>query len=107
MSNRYNNYDGQAVYQSARDWGESLRSTSVDTSSANPLNGQVGGGHYKDRTIQPVEYIVANNLTFLEGCIVKRISRWRVKDGVKDLLKIKHEIDLIIELEGLDVPEQT
>ena len=65
------------------------------------LDQQVAGGHYKDKAIQPVQYIHANNLGFLEGCIVKRITRWRDKDGIKDLLKIKHEIDLLIELEGL------
>jgi hypothetical protein len=45
---------------------------------------------------------VANNLTFLEGCIVKRITRWRDKPQGKqfeDLHKIKHEIDLMIEME--------
>jgi hypothetical protein len=49
-----------------------------------------------------VQYIHANGLNFLEGCIVKRITRWRQKNGKEDLLKIKHEIDLLIELEGLD-----
>lgn len=71
------------------------------------LDQQVAGGHYKDKAIQPVQYIHANNLGFLEGCIVKRITRWRDKDGIKDLLKIKHEVDLLIELEGLNKQEQT
>lgn len=63
---------------------------------------QEGGNHYSKKAIQPIQYIHANNLNFLEGCIVKRITRWRDKDGIKDLLKIKHEIDLLIELEGLE-----
>lgn len=63
------------------------------------LNQQVGGGHYKGKAIQPVEYISANKLNFLEGCIVKRITRWREKNGLEDLLKIKHEVDLLIEME--------
>lgn len=63
------------------------------------LDVQVAGGHYKTKRIQPVEYIAANNLNFLEGCIVKRITRWRDKDGFQDLEKIKHEIDLLIEME--------
>lgn len=67
---------------------------------------QIGGDHYKTGQIQPVVYIHANQLNFLEGCIVKRITRWRKKslnkaDQVHDLLKIKHEVDLLIELEGL------
>lgn len=66
----------------------------------NALDRQEGGSHYKNFAIQPVEFIHANRLGFLEGCIVKRICRWREKDGVKDLLKIKHEVDLLIELES-------
>ena len=72
---------------------------------ASALDTQVAGSHYKDKKIQPVEYIHANGLGFLEGCIVKRITRWRDKDGIQDLLKIKHEVDLLIELEGKNVPD--
>lgn len=71
----------------------------IKTPGPNPLEVQVAGSHYKDKAIQPVEYIHANNLNFLEGCIVKRITRWRDKDGFKDLEKIKHEVDLLIEME--------
>lgn len=67
-----------------------------------PLNMQVGGEHYKTMAIQPVQFITENNLGFLEGCIIKRISRWRSKDGLKDLLKIKHEVDLLIALNHLE-----
>ena len=69
---------------------------------ADPMQVQVAGGHYKGKKIQPVEYIHANNLNFLEGCIVKRITRWRDKPAehrFQDLEKIKHEIDLLIEME--------
>jgi hypothetical protein len=63
------------------------------------LDVQVGGGHYKNRKFQPIEYIHANGLSFIEGSIVKYISRWRDKNGVQDLEKIKHYVDLLIELE--------
>lgn len=66
------------------------------------LDIQVAGGHYKAKRIQPVEYIAANNLNFLEGCVVKRITRWRdkpAKERFEDLEKIKHEVDLLIEME--------
>lgn len=66
---------------------------------SNALSKQIGGSHYKGKAIQPVEYINANGLNFLEGCIVKRITRWRDKNGIEDLEKIKHEIDLLIEFE--------
>jgi len=65
------------------------------------LDVQVGGDHYKNMAIQPVEFCEKNKLSHLESNIVKRISRWRTKDGLKDLLKIKHEVDLLIELNNL------
>jgi hypothetical protein len=68
-------------------------------SAQDPMATQVGGDHYKNKTIQPVEFSHANNLGYLEGCIIKRITRWREKDGIKDLEKIKHEVDLLIAME--------
>ena len=72
-----------------------------ETPKSGALNVQVSGSHYKDSNIQPIEYIVANNLPFIEGNVVKYITRWRAKGGLKDLQKVKHYIDLLIELEGL------
>ena len=63
------------------------------------LDTQPGGDHYRTKAIQPVEYIHANGLGFLEGCVVKRITRWRDKGGIQDLRKIQHECELLIELE--------
>ena len=66
------------------------------TDKKSPLNIQCGGGHYKSKAIQPIEYIFANKLGFVEGNIVKYITRWRDKGGVQDLEKIKHYCDLLI-----------
>ena len=63
------------------------------------LNKQVAGNHYKDLKIQPIEYIHANGLPFAEGSVIKYVSRWRAKGGIKDLEKAKHFIELLIELE--------
>jgi hypothetical protein len=64
-----------------------------------PLATQVGGAHYKALAIQPVQYIHANKIPFIEGNIIKYVSRWRNKGGIADLEKAKHFIDLLIELE--------
>ena len=66
----------------------------------NALDVQVDGSHYKNLPIQPVEYIHANKIPYLEGNVIKYVSRWRDKGGIKDLEKAKHYIDLLIELEG-------
>ena len=63
------------------------------------LSKQVSGSHYKDLPIQPVEYIHANALGYMEGNVIKYISRWRKKNGIADLEKAKHYIELLIELE--------
>ena len=60
---------------------------------------QVGGDHYSKLAIQPVEYINKNNLTYLQGNIIKYVTRYKDKNGVEDLQKAKHYIDLLIELE--------
>ena len=71
----------------------------LDQERDNALKTQIGGDHYKNFKIQPIEFIMKNNLNFLEGCIIKRICRWKNKGGIEDLKKIKHEVDLLIELE--------
>jgi hypothetical protein len=63
------------------------------------LKQQVSGSHYKDKVIQPVEYIHLNNIGYMEGNVIKYVSRWRDKGGIADLQKAKHYIDLLIELE--------
>ena len=61
---------------------------------------QIAGSHYKDFAIQPAEFIHKNGIGFLEGCVIKRVCRWRKKDGVQDLKKAIHELQLLIEMES-------
>ena len=64
--------------------------SSKETLTYNPLIAQEGGGHYKDRGIQPLEYTMKNNLSFCEGNVVKYISRYKSKNGIEDLAKVIH-----------------
>lgn len=64
------------------------------------LDKQVGGSHYKDCGIQPVEYIYSNGLDFLEGNVVKYITRHRTKgDGEQDIRKVIHYAQMILQME--------
>lgn len=65
----------------------------------NALDVQVGGGHYKDMVIQVVEFCQKNKLNYCESNMVKYACRHRAKNGKEDLLKIKHYVDLLIEME--------
>ena len=63
------------------------------------LDKQESGTHYKDKGIQPIIYIHANNLGFCEGNVVKYVTRWRDKGGEADLRKAIHYLELLIQLE--------
>ena len=58
---------------------------------------QIGGTHYSDLAIEPIECITANNLGVCEGNIVKYIARWKAKNGIEDLKKARWYIDFLIE----------
>ena len=59
---------------------------------------QVGGSHYAQKAIQPWDYIVTNQLGYLEGNVVKYVSRWKQKGGVDDLRKAMHYLEKLIEV---------
>ena len=63
------------------------------------LSVQEGGTHYKDRKIQPIEYILANGLGYIEGNVVKYITRHKSKNGAEDIRKAIHYCQLLLESE--------
>jgi len=69
------------------------------SATVNALNEQVGGDHYSKLAIQPVTYINANGLSYLQGNVIKYVTRYKDKNGLQDLEKAKHYIDMLIELE--------
>lgn len=83
-----------------------LKDRKTKTSS---LSTQIGatdyttGKGYKDMKIQVVEYCFANNIPFMEGAVIKYVSRWRAKNGIKDLKKAIHFLEMLIELEENEI----
>lgn len=71
----------------------------------NPLDKQEGGSHY-DLPIQPLEYIHANQLGYIEGNIIKYATRHRNKNGAEDIKKIIHYCELLLELEYAEECEE-
>ena len=61
---------------------------------------QIGGTHYGNLAIEPIDFITANNLGFCEGNVIKYISRWKAKNGVEDLEKARWYINFLIEVEN-------
>jgi hypothetical protein len=63
------------------------------------LDTQIGGTHYKNMKIQPLEFILANELGYAEGAVIKYVCRWKNKNGIEDLKKARHYLDVMIENE--------
>lgn len=61
------------------------------------LEKQIGGTHYKNFKIQPIELIMHYNLGYCEGNIIKYICRYKNKGGAEDLNKALHYIDFLLE----------
>jgi hypothetical protein len=68
-----------------------------DKVSKKAMDRQVGGRHYKDMKIQPIEYILANDLDYCEANIVKYITRHHAKGGKEDVQKVIHYAELLLE----------
>lgn len=71
----------------------------VRCQTSKATDSQVGGDHYKSFAIQPIEFIHANNLDFLQGNIVKYACRHKNKNGADDVRKIIHYANLILQLQ--------
>lgn len=65
----------------------------------NPMDIQEGGDHYKNWSIQPVEFAMANNLDLCQANVVKYVVRFRDKGGLEDLKKARHYIELLAHFE--------
>lgn len=77
--------------------GMRLVETKPNYSATNPLVRQAGGGHYLDLKIQPIQFILENNMGFVEGNVIKYICRYKLKGTPKeDLEKIKHYVDILL-----------
>ena len=75
-----------------------MSSLKTQRATERATNKQIGGSHYTRFKIQPIEFISKNNLSFIQGCIIKYICRFDKKNGVEDLDKIIHYCELQKEL---------
>jgi hypothetical protein len=97
-----------------RDIPESIQKPTQEPSLAVPYpmqqanEHQVGGDHYQT-SVQHWDYVIANNIPYLEAQIIRYLSRWRKKDGIADLLKAQHYLQKLFEVTGIawDPPMET
>jgi len=53
--------------------------------------------HYTQGGIQPLDYIISNKMDFLEGNVIKYVTRHKFKNGLEDLKKAKVYLEKLIE----------
>ena len=94
---RYGRLGGQACFRSVAGIGAAV--DQGERRKVSETQNQIGGDHYRKMAIQPIEYILANDLGFVEGAVVEYVSRWQSKGGVEDLQKARHLLALLIEHE--------
>ena len=70
-----------------------------------PKSTQVDGDHYSKMKIQPIDFISANGIGYIEGNIIKYVCRYKSKNGVEDLKKAQHYLQMLIEQEERDQNE--
>jgi len=58
---------------------------------------QIDGTHYSKLKIQPTEYIIANKLPYIEGNVIKYVTRHRDKGKHKDIEKAIHYLQMLLE----------
>lgn len=88
--------------QGVKTRGGKSKGQSIESKDSDPLTRQVGGVHYKDYQIQPFEFFLRNKIPHHKAAVIRRILRYDhpTGGGLEDLEKIRHELDLIIRLEG-------
>ena len=75
-----------------------------DRAAKAPLQRQVGGDHYKGLPMQPIEYIMANELDYCEANVVKYITRHHLKGGAADIRKVIHYCELLLDIKYGEKP---
>jgi hypothetical protein len=69
------------------------------TVSENAFNKQIAGNHYSSLAIQPMQYSLANNLNYGQANAIKYVTRYKAKNGLEDLKKAIHCLELLIAFE--------
>lgn len=100
MSNEWTDYTSIDEAK-PKDWDKASKTVygSLYHPNDHSLKKQVGGDHYKKLKIQPIEYALANDLGICEHAVVKYVSRWKDKNGIEDLRKAIHYIEMLIQRE--------
>lgn len=60
-------------------------------------NDNINPSHYRQGNIEVIDFILDQKLGYLDGNVIKYISRYKYKNGLEDLNKAKWYINKLIE----------
>ena len=66
---------------------------------ANVFQKQIGGDHYREMEIQPIEFIYHNQIPAIEARAINYIVRHSSKNGEEDIHKAIHMLEMLLALE--------
>jgi hypothetical protein len=86
---------------------QGMKQTMNESKSMSESATQIGGEHYKKLKIQVWDFVIANDLDYFQGSILKYVVRWKDKDWIKDLYKARHFLNKYIETMEAKHPQLT
>lgn len=77
--------------------GAAVTKAVMEDVSPNPMSQQVGGTHYKGDKIQHFDLCMEDKIPWGEASAIKYLMRHQKKNGLQDLLKALHYVEMTIE----------
>ena len=67
------------------------------------MSNNISPSYYQKGSIEVTDYITSNDMSFVEGNIIKYVTRYKDKSGIQDLRKARWYLDKLIESQ-MDIP---
>jgi len=67
------------------------------------MSNNISPSYYQKGSIEVTDYITSNEMSFIEGNIIKYVTRYKDKSGIQDLRKARWYLDKLIESQ-MDIP---
>ena len=67
------------------------------------MSNNISPSYYQKGSIEVTDYITSNEMSFIEGNIIKYVTRYKEKSGIQDLRKARWYLDKLIETQ-MDIP---
>jgi cobalamin biosynthesis Co2+ chelatase CbiK len=80
---------------------EIIKNRHIETEAPAAVPDTTEQDHYTACAIEPIDFITANGFDFLEGNVIKYVSRYKHKNGLEDLAKARDYLNRLIDREAI------